>query len=78
MTTFRAATPHNQPAAVIWRIRLICCGHDDGDVFRDTWEQANEFRQDYTYGTGVRHFNGRHWEPGHDRAGIIECIGSPS
>jgi hypothetical protein len=59
----------------IWRVRLICCGRDDGDIFRDTWQEADEFRNAYTSGAGVRHFNGRYWESGHDRAGIIERIG---
>jgi hypothetical protein len=59
--------------AVIWRVRLICCGRDAGDIFRDTWEEADEFRQAYTSGAGVR---GPDWPlGGHDRAGIIERVG---
>ena len=58
-----------------WRVRLICCGRDAGDVMRDTWEEADQFRQDFTSGAGVRHFNGRYWVSGHDRAGIVERIG---
>lgn len=58
---------------VIWRVRLICCGRDAGDILRDTWEEADQFRQDYTSGAGVR---GPGWPfGGHDRAGIIERIG---
>jgi len=68
---------NHQPAGV-WRVRLICCGRDAGDIFRDTWEEADQFRQSYTSGGGVRHFNGRYWVDGHDRAGIIEAIGAPS
>jgi hypothetical protein len=63
---------------VIWRVRLICCGRDDGDIFRSTWQEADQFRQSYTSGTGVRHFDGRGWRSGHDRAGIIEQIGGVS
>jgi hypothetical protein len=60
---------------MIWRVRLICCGRDDGDIFRETWKEADEFRNSYTSGPGVRHFDGRAWRDGHDRAGIIERIG---
>jgi len=63
--------------SAIWRVRLICCGRDDGDIFRDTWDEADEFRQQYTSGAGVRHFD-RIWHDGHDRAGIIEAIGAPA
>ena len=56
----------------VWRVRLICCGRDDGDIFRDTWEEADQFRQGFTSGSGVA-------APGllggHVRAGIIERIG---
>jgi hypothetical protein len=63
-----------ESAEVAWRVRLICCGRDDGDIFRDTWDEADEFRQSYTSGTGVGDWR-KPWEGGHQRAGIIERIG---
>jgi hypothetical protein len=59
---------------VVWRVRLICCGRDDGEIWRDTWEEADQFRQDYTSGAGVGDPQ-RPWHGGHIRAGIVECIG---
>lgn len=58
----------------IWRVRLICCGRNDGDIFRDTWEEADQFRQAYTSGPGVA-APGQLRHGGHVRAGIIERIG---
>lgn len=48
-----------------WRLRLICCGHDDGTETFDTWDQADAFRESYTSGEGVG-------DGGHDRAAVIE------
>jgi hypothetical protein len=59
---------------VIWRVRLICCGRDAGDILRDTWKEADQFRQDYTSGAGVG-TPLKPWLGGHIRAGIIERIG---
>jgi hypothetical protein len=56
-------------------VRLICCGRDAGDIFRDTWAEADEFRDSFTSGAGVRYFDGSRWHEGHDRAGIVEQIG---
>lgn len=58
----------------VWRLRLICCGRDDGDIFRDTWDEADQFRQAYTSGPGVA-APGQLHIGGHVRAGIIERIG---
>ena len=64
------ATPPNLP----WRIRLICCGHDDGAWYALTWEQAEKFRDSYTSGAAVNlhGYSAEGHEPGHKRAGIIE------
>ena len=43
-----------------WKLRLICCGRDDGEWFFDTWEEADRFRDSYTNAYG------------HDRAAILE------
>ena len=59
---------------MIWRVRLICCGRDDGDVFRDTWGEADEFRQAYISGPGVYDPRKPHIG-GCRRAGIIERVG---
>ena len=59
---------------MIWRVRLICCGRDAGDIFRETWQEADEFRLAYTSGPGVG-TPARPWLGGHIRAGIIERIG---
>lgn len=48
-----------------WRLRLVCCGRDDGEEFFATWEEADSFRQSYTSGPGVG-------MGGHDRAAILE------
>lgn len=49
-----------------WRLRLVCCGRDDGIETFDTWDAADDFREAYTSGPGVAP-NG-----GHDRAAILE------
>jgi hypothetical protein len=59
---------------MIWRLRLICCGRDAGDLFRNTWQEADDFRNSYTSGAGVGDPQ-RPWDGGHIRAGIIERIG---
>jgi len=43
----------------MWRVDLICCGHEDGHVVRHSWEEANEFRFDYMHAKG------------HERVGIV-------
>lgn len=48
-----------------WRLRLICCGRDDGTEAFDTWNEADSFRESYTSGEGVG-------ADGHDRAAVIE------
>ena len=60
--------------SALWRVRLICCGRDAGDIFRDTWEEADQFRQDFISGTGVGNPR-KPWLGGHIRAGILERIG---
>lgn len=60
---------------MIWRLRLICCGRDDGDQFFDDWQQADQFRNEYSSGTGATTYSARPFEGGHRRAGIIERIG---
>ena len=49
-----------QMARAEWRVRLICCGRDDGAVTFPTWEDAEDFRVSYVAAEG------------HDRAAIIE------
>lgn len=51
--------------AARWRLRLICCGRDDGTETFDAWEDADAFRESYTTGPGVGLDD-------HDRAAIIE------
>lgn len=53
-----------------WRLRLICCGRDDGVVEFETWEAADAFRDSYTSGDGVLNRNTPE-RGGHDRAAII-------
>ena len=53
----------------LWRLRLICCGKDNGSQIFKTWEDAEDFRLSWTTGPGVAK------EPdeiGHDRSAIIE------
>lgn len=60
----------------IWRVRLICCGRNDGEYLAETWDEADAFRESYTgrddVGTIDPHgYSGTGWD-GHQRAGIIE------
>lgn len=45
----------------MWRLRLVCCGRDDGIEYFETWKQADEFREAYCDAGG------------HDRAAILEA-----
>lgn len=45
-----------------FRVRLICCGRDDGYWDASTWEEAEEFRLHYVKA-------GRH-----DRSAIVEAV----
>jgi hypothetical protein len=45
-----------------WRVRLICCGKDDGAEIRATWEEADAFRQAYIV------------DPRHSRSAIVERV----
>lgn len=60
-----------------WRVRLVCCGRDDGVVTFLSWEEADAFRDAYVQGAGVAEhgYSAAHHEPGHRRAGIIERQG---
>lgn len=65
-----------------WRVKLICCGRDDGVYVAETWEEAEAFRDAYTGGEGVRTidphgYSGTGWD-GHQRAGIIQRIADSS
>lgn len=71
----RAVTPAR---AVVWTVRFICCGREDGEQTFATWAEANQAREQYTSGTGV-HPNGysaHATEPGHKRAAIVYRAGS--
>jgi hypothetical protein len=59
-----------------WRVRLICCGRDDGEYIADSWESADQFREVYTSGAGVneRGYSAHPSEYGHRRAGIVERL----
>lgn len=46
-------------AMKLWRLDLICCGRADTHIVRDTWGEADQFRQDYIKGDG------------HDRQAIL-------
>lgn len=68
-----AAWKHDQWTGP-WRLRLICCGRDEGSVRFQTSEEADAFRESYTSGPGV-HPNGysaHETETGHKRAAIKE------
>ena len=43
----------------MWRVDLICCGRDEGHVVRQTWFEADEFRNSYIDAEG------------HDRQGVV-------
>ena len=60
--------------APIWKVRLICCGRDDGTEQFSTWGEADAFRCSYTRGPGVADPT-QPWRGGHDRAAIIERAG---
>lgn len=45
-----------------WKLRLICCGRDDGAAWFATWEEADRFRESYVLAAG------------HDRAAILEAV----
>lgn len=44
-----------------WMVRLICCGHNDGAQVLATWQEADDFREQYVASNG-----------GHERSGIVE------
>ena len=56
-----------------WRVRLICCGRDDGIMSFDTYEEAEAFRETYTSGPGVHTlgYSAPEHSSGHRRAAII-------
>ncbi len=51
-----------------WRLRLICCGRENGIKEFATWDAADFFRRCYTGGPAVNRPDGN----GHDRAAILE------
>ena len=57
-----------------WRVKLTCCGRDNGHFTAETWEQAESFRESYTNGPGVHPegYSAPHHAPGHKRSAIIE------
>ena len=59
-----------------WRVRLTCCGRDEGVIQTHTWEEADALREGYTSGPGV-HPQGYSAPPhsdGHRRSAVIEKI----
>lgn len=58
-------------AAKMWRVRMICCGTDDGVRDFDSWETADRFRNAYT---GDGNMGSLALKEGHKRTGIIESL----
>lgn len=55
-----------------WRLKLICCGRDDGTETFATREQADAFREAYTSGPSVDpHGYSAAYPNGHQRAAIL-------
>jgi hypothetical protein len=42
-----------------WAVDLVCCGHDGGTVVRNSWQEADDFREAYCDAGG------------HERVGIV-------
>lgn len=61
------------PSGAKWRVRLVCCGREDGIEVFDTWEAANAFREDYTTGVGVARSPEHR---GHQRSAVMESGGA--
>lgn len=59
MTIYNGPQPLDAMRPGGWIVRLTCCGRDDGTWARPTWEEADQFREDYLNA------------PGHDRSAII-------
>ena len=69
------ATPA-EPTPEPWRLRLICCGRDDGELFFPTGDAADAAREAYMSGVGVATFgySSTSAESGHRRAAIKELV----
>ena len=59
-----------------WRVRMICCGKDEGFELFKTWDSADAFRNEYTSGYGVEQhgFSAPEHSGGHRRAAIVEAL----
>lgn len=56
-------------------VRLTCCGRDNGVYGPATWSEADEFRESYLSGQGVRIGTSDPFQTGHDRSAIIVAAG---
>lgn len=55
-------------------VKLICCGRDDGVYGPVTWEDAEEFREEYCSGPAVADPHVVGCVGGHQRSAIIERV----
>lgn len=62
-----------------WKVALTCCGHADGVVSAETWEEADKIRNAYTSGVGVNEhgYSAHESESGHRRSAVIEHAPCP-
>ena len=67
---------HRIVEGAVWRLRLVCCGREDGSEEFRTWAEADSFRESYTSGPAVhpRGYSGETGDGfcGHQRAAILE------
>lgn len=75
-----ALNQHKNPGGLAkkWRLRLVCCGRDDGIAYFGSEDDAESFRNSYTSGSGVdpRGYSAPEYgSAGHRRAAIKEYVG---
>ena len=60
-----------------WVVSLTCCGRDDGIYRAASWQEADNFRDDYTSGTAVdpHGYSGSGYN-GHRRSAVISRTGA--
>ncbi len=54
-----------------WKLRMVCCGRDDGTMYFETWEEADSFRESYIKGQAVDPHGYSGSGPGHQRAAVL-------
>lgn len=63
-------TPQPKKRTRVFRVRLTCCGRDDGTTCPMSWRDADRFREAYLSGPGVD-------REGHKRSAVIVAAVEP-